>query len=65
MVRASVVAVNTSRSDSGGSFSMPGVGGRSLHVFRDGRIVKPLGDLVTDELPGLGVAVYVLPPPGW
>ena len=44
---------------------MPGLGGRSLRVFRDGRIVKPLGDLVTDKLPGLGVALYVVPPAGW
>ena len=32
---------------------------------RDGRIVTPLGDLVVDKLPGLGVAVYVVAPPGW
>jgi hypothetical protein len=44
---------------------MPGLGGRKLRVFRDGRIVTPLGDLVVDKLPGLGVAVYVVPPPGW
>lgn len=60
-----IVAVNTSTSDAGVSFSVPGLGGRSLRVFRDGRIVKPLGDLVADKLPGLGVAVYVVPPPGW
>jgi hypothetical protein len=60
-----VIAVNTSTSDAGASFSVPGLGGRSLRVFRDGRIVKPLGDLVTDKLPGLGVAVYVVPPGGW
>jgi hypothetical protein len=60
-----IAAVNTSTSDSGVSFSMPGLGGRPLRVFRDGRIVKPLGDLVTDKLPGLGVAVYVVAPPGW
>jgi hypothetical protein len=60
-----VIAVNTSTSDTGVSFSMPGLGGRSLRVFRDGRSVKPLGDLVTDKLPGLGVAVYVVPPAGW
>jgi hypothetical protein len=60
-----VIAVNTSTSDAGVSFSMPGLGGRSLRVFREGRIVKPLGDLVTDKLPGLGVAVYVVPPSGW
>jgi hypothetical protein len=47
------------------SFTLPGLGGRSLRVFRDGRTVKPLGDLVADKLPGLGVAVYVLPPGGW
>jgi hypothetical protein len=34
-----------------------GLGGRKLKVFRDGRIVTPLGDLVVDKLPGLDVAV--------
>jgi hypothetical protein len=60
-----VVAVNTSTSDATASFSVPGLGGRSLRVFRDGRVVKPMGDLVADKLPGLGVAVYVVPPAGW
>jgi hypothetical protein len=60
-----VIAVNTSTSEATASFSVPGLGGRSLHVFRDGRVVKPLGDLVADKLPGLGVAVYVVPPGGW
>ena len=57
--------MNTSQSEATASFSIPGLGGRSLRVFRDGRVVKPLGDLVADKLPGLGVAVYVLPPGGW
>jgi hypothetical protein len=60
-----VIAVNTSTSPATTSFTLPGLGGRSLRVFRDGRIVKPLGDLVADKLPPLGVAVYVIPPPGW
>ena len=57
--------MNTSTSEATASFSLLGLGGRSLRVFRDGRTVKPLGDLVTDKLPGLGVAVYVVPPGGW
>ena len=60
-----VIAVNTSTATSPVSFSVPGLGGRKLRVFRDGRVVTPLGDLVVDKLPGLGVAVYVVPPPGW
>lgn len=60
-----VIAVNTSTSPATASFTLPGVAGRSLKVFRDGRLVKPLGDLVTDKLGPLGVAVYVVPPPGW
>jgi hypothetical protein len=60
-----VVAVNTSTAPVSTSFTVPGLGGRKLRVFRDGRIVTPLGDLVVDKLPGLGVAVYVAPPPGW
>jgi glycosyl hydrolase family 42 (putative beta-galactosidase) len=60
-----VIAANSSTSDANVSFSVPGLGGRALRVFRDGRTVKPLGDLVTDKLPGLGVAVYVVPPAGW
>ena len=55
--------MNTSTSEATASFSLPGLGGRALRVFRDGRTVKPLGDLVADKLPGLGVAVYVVPPP--
>ena len=57
-----VVAVNTSTSPATAGFTVPGLGGRSLRVFRDGRMVKPFGDLVSDKLPGLGVAVYVVPP---
>jgi len=60
-----VIAANSSTSEATASFSVPGLGGRSLRVFRDGRVVKPLGDLVADKLPGLGVAVYVVPPGGW
>jgi hypothetical protein len=60
-----VVAVNTSTAQASVTFSIPGLGGRALRVFRDGRTVKPLGDLVTDRLPGLGVAVYITSPPGW
>jgi hypothetical protein len=60
-----VIAVNTSVVPVSASFSVPGLGGRKLRVFRDGRVVTPLGDLVVDKLPGLGVAVYVVPPPGW
>jgi len=60
-----VIAVNTSTSEATASFSVPGLGGRPLRVFREGRIVKPLGDLVADKLPGLGVAVYVAAPGGW
>jgi hypothetical protein len=60
-----IIAVNTSTSPTSTSFTMLGLGGRKLRVFRDGRIVTPLGDLVVDKLPGLGVAVYVVPPPGW
>ena len=62
---AYVVAINTSTAPASASFSVPGLNGRVLRVFRDGRTVKPLGDLVTDKLPGLGVAVYVAPPAGW
>jgi hypothetical protein len=60
-----VIAVNSSTSPTTASFNLLGLGGRTLRVFRDGRTVKPLGDLVTDKLPGLGVAVYVVPPAGW
>ena len=60
-----VIAVNTSTAPISASFSVPGLGGRKLRVFRDGRVVTPMGDLVMDKLPGLGVAVYVVPPPGW
>ena len=60
-----VIAVNTSTAPAAASFSVPGIGGRKLRVFGDGRVVSPLGDLVVDKLPGLGVAVYVVPPAGW
>jgi hypothetical protein len=60
-----VIAVNTSTEPVSASFSVPGLGGRKLHVFRDSRVVTPMGDLVVDKLAGLGVAVYVVPPPGW
>ncbi|HXF98695.1 MAG TPA: fibronectin type III domain-containing protein [Gaiellaceae bacterium] len=60
-----VLAVNTSTAPAKASFSVPGLAGRKLRVFADGRLVTPLGDLVVDRLPGLGVALYVLPPAGW
>ena len=60
-----IIAVNTSTEPATASFTLTGLAGRKLRVFRDGRIVTPLSDLVTDKLPGLGVAVYVLPPSGW
>jgi len=60
-----VVAVNSSTAPANASFAVPGLASRKLRVFREGRTVSPMGDLVTDKLPGLGVSVYVVPPPGW
>ncbi|HXG76855.1 MAG TPA: fibronectin type III domain-containing protein [Gaiellaceae bacterium] len=60
-----VIAVNTSTAPANASFSVPGLGGRGVRSFRDGRTLRPLGDLVLDKLPGLGVGLYVVPPPGW
>jgi hypothetical protein len=60
-----VIAANTSTAPASASFTVAGLGGRPLRVFRDGRTVKPMGDFVTDRLPGLGVAVYVAAPAGW
>jgi Beta-galactosidase len=60
-----VVAVNSSAAPATASFTVAGLSGRKLRVFREGRLVTPMGDLVVDKLPGLGVAVYVLPPAGW
>jgi hypothetical protein len=60
-----VIAANTSTAEATASFTVPGLGGRKLRVFREGRLVSPLGDVVSDKLPGLGVAIYIAPPPGW
>ena len=60
-----VIAVNTSTAPVTASFTVPGIGARKLRVFGDGRVVTPLGNLVVDKLPGLGTAVYVVPPAGW
>jgi hypothetical protein len=60
-----IVAINTSTAPATAAFGVPGIGGRKLRVFREGRVVSPLGDLVTDRLAGLGVAIYIAPPPGW
>jgi hypothetical protein len=60
-----VIAVNTSTSPQPVSFTVPGLGGRPLQVFTDGRTIKPYGDLAVDKLPGLGVAVYIAAPAGW
>jgi hypothetical protein len=60
-----IIAVNTSTSPTTASFTVPGIGGRSLQVFGEQRTVRPLGALVVDKLPGLGVAIYVAPPAGW
>ncbi len=51
-----VIAANTSTAPATASFTVGGLGGRKLQVFRDGRIVKSMGDFVVDRLPGLGVA---------
>jgi hypothetical protein len=60
-----VIAVNTSTSEATASFTVPGLAARKLRVFADGRLVTPLGNLVVDKLPGLGVTIYVVPPAGW
>ena len=60
-----VIAVNTSTAPATASFTVPGLAGRVLHVFEDGRTMRPYGDLTVDKLPGLGVAVYVAAPAGW
>jgi hypothetical protein len=60
-----VIAVNTSTSPAPVSFTVPGLAGRRLHVFSDGRTIQPFGDLAVDKLPGLGVAVYIAAPAGW
>lgn len=60
-----VIAVNTSTAPASASFSVRGLAGRKLREFRDGRTVTAMGDLAVDKLPGLGVAVYVVPPVGW
>ena len=60
-----VIAVNTSTSSTPTSFTVPGLVGRKLRVFGDGRTVTPYGDLVADKLPPLGVAVYIAAPFGW
>jgi hypothetical protein len=60
-----VIAANSSTSPATASFTVPGLAGRKLRVFADGRTVTPMGNLVVDKLPPLGVAVYVAPPAGW
>ena len=60
-----VIAVNTSTAPATAAFSVQGLAGRKLRVFRDARVVAPLGDFVSDKLASLGVAVYVAPPAGW
>jgi hypothetical protein len=60
-----IVVANTSTSPATASFTVPGLAGRKLRVFQDGRTVTPMGDLVIDKLPGLGTAVYIASPAGW
>ena len=60
-----IIAVNTSTSPATASFTVPALAGRKLRVFADGRTVTPMGNLVVDKLPALGVAVYIAAPAGW
>jgi hypothetical protein len=60
-----IIVANTSTSPATASFTVPGLAGRKLRVFGDGRVITPLGTLVTDTLPGLGTAVYIAAPAGW
>jgi hypothetical protein len=60
-----IIAANSSTSPATASFTVPGLSGRKLRVFSDGRTVTPLGDMVVDKLPGLGTAVYIAAPAGW
>jgi hypothetical protein len=60
-----VIAANTSTAPANASFTVPGLSGRKLHVFGDGRVLTPMGNLVVDKLPGLGTAVYIARPAGW
>lgn len=60
-----VIAANTSTSPAAATFSVPGLVGRTLRTFVDGREVRPRGEVVSDTLPGLGVAIYIAPPASW
>jgi hypothetical protein len=60
-----VIAVNSSTEPTTASFTVPGLAGRKLQVWGSDRTVRPLGSLVVDKLPGLGVTIYVAPPSGW
>jgi hypothetical protein len=57
-----VVAVNTSYGPSEATISLPGLGGRPLTVFGEGRTVRASGDTFADAFDGLGVHVYVVAP---
>jgi hypothetical protein len=59
-----VIAVNSSTSRSTATFTVPGVGSRSLRVLGEGRTVAARKGTIRDHFRGLTVHLYVASPPG-
>jgi hypothetical protein len=60
-----VIAVNSSTSPVTGRMAVPALGDRTLTVFGENRTVSSQLSQIVDSFPGLGVHIYIAPPPGW
>jgi Fibronectin type III domain len=60
-----VIAVNESPKPTSARIAVAGLGSRTIAVFGEGRTVDSQGDLISDSFSGLGVHIYIAPPPGW
>lgn len=60
-----IIAVNQSNKAVKGLITAPGLNGRSLRVFQDGRAVQVQGSQIYEDFGPFEARVYVAPPPGW
>jgi hypothetical protein len=59
-----VFAVNPTYSSTSAAITVPGLGGRTLQVYGEGRSVAPKGDAFSDSFGPLAVHLYVVAPAG-
>jgi hypothetical protein len=60
-----IIAVNQSNTKTKALITAPGLNGRTLRVFQDGRVVNVQGSQIYEDFGPFEARVYVAPPAGW